>query len=60
MHNTTKDNKNHYLLGFCGMLVTEQVFREVRVFFLPVGHTHQKIDATFSLVTNNLNRTSTY
>lgn len=56
MDNTSKDNKNHYLLGFSGMLVAERVFREVHAFFLPVGHTHQEIDQTFSLVSGNLNR----
>lgn len=55
MDNTSKDNKNHYLVGFCGMLVAEGIFKEVRVFFLPVGHTHQEIDQTFSLVSRGLN-----
>ena len=60
MDNTAKDNKNHYLVGFCGMLVAERVFQEVRVFFLPVGHTHQEIDATFSRVANGLNLWGAY
>jgi len=60
MDNTAKDNKNHYLLGFCGMLLAEGVFREVRVFFLPVGHTHQEIDQTFSRVAASINNVGAY
>ncbi len=60
MDNTAKDNKNHYLLGFCGMLVAEGVFEEVRVFFLPVGHTHQVIDQTFSLISKKLSSRGAY
>lgn len=55
MDNTSRDNKNHYLIGFAGMLVAERIFQEVRVFFLPVGHTHNEIDQTFSLVSQGLN-----
>ena len=50
MDNTAKDNKNHYLFGFAGMLLTEGYFTEVEAHFLPVGHTHQEIDQSFSLV----------
>lgn len=54
MDNTAKDNKNHYLLGYCGMLLAEGLFAEVEVNFLPVGHTHQEIDQTFCLVSKKL------
>ena len=54
MDNTAKDNKNHYLLGYCGMLLAEGLFEEVEVNFLPVGHTHQEIDQTFCLVSKKL------
>ena len=54
MDNTAKDNKNHYLLGYCGLLVAEGLFEEVEVNFLPVGHTHQEIDQTFCLVSKKL------
>ena len=50
MDNTAKDNKNHNLLGFAGMLLSEGYFQEVEAHFLPVGHTHQEIDQSFSLV----------
>ena len=50
MDNTAKDNKNHFLFGFAGMLLAEGYFKEVEAHFLPVGHTHQEIDQSFSLV----------
>ena len=50
MDNTSKDNKNHYLIGYAGMLLSEGLFQEVEAHFLPVGHTHQEIDQSFSLV----------
>ena len=54
MDNTAKDNKNHYLLGYYGMLLVEGLFEEVEVNFLPVGHTHQEIDQIFCLVSKKL------
>lgn len=56
MDNTGKDNKNHYLVGFAGMLLSEGLFQEVEAHFLPVGHTHQEIDQSFSLVSKALKR----
>lgn len=50
MDNTSKDNKNHFLFGFAGMLLAEAYFEEIEAHFLPVGHTHQEIDQSFSLV----------
>ena len=55
MDNSGRDNKNHFLLGYCGLLVAEGVFEEVEAYFLPVGHTHNEIDATFSLVSRAIN-----
>ena len=60
MDNTAKDNKNHYLLGFCTILIAEHVFKEVEVFFLPMGHTHQDIDQTFSLITRRISQHRAY
>ena len=56
MDNTGKDNKNHYLVGFAGMLLSEGLFQEVEAHFLPIGHTHQEIDQSFSLVSKALKR----
>jgi hypothetical protein len=60
MDNTAKDNKNHYLLGFCSMLIAERLFETVEVFFLPVGHTHQDVDQAFSLVSKKLKESGAY
>ena len=45
MDNCSGDNKNYTILGFCNFLVVaEGVFEQVKVGFLPVGHTHEDID----------------
>jgi hypothetical protein len=45
---TTRQNKNQYLFGYLGGLIARGVFDEILVSFLPVGHTHEDIDALFS------------
>ena len=50
LDNTTKDNKNAAVLGFLGWLVLIGCFEKVRVRFLPVGHTHEDIDALFGVL----------
>ena len=56
LDNTAKDNKNHFLLGYCGLLLAEGLFEEVEVFFLPVGHTHNEVDQVFSLISKAVAR----
>jgi hypothetical protein len=41
------DNKNYTMACFCEWLVKTRVFRKVKMCFLPVGHTHEDIDACF-------------
>ena len=48
LDNCAGENKNRYLLFFCGLLVAWKIFRKVKVSFLPVGHTHEDIDQMFS------------
>lgn len=43
MDNTSKQNKNKYMLGFLACLVAWGVCRQVVLSFLPVGHTHEDI-----------------
>ena len=38
------------MMGFLAALVKRGIFQEVRVGFLPVGHTHDEIDAWFSKI----------
>ena len=60
MDNSGRDNKNHWLLGFCALLLKERLFQEVEVYFLPVGHTHCDIDATFSKVASRIRGRGAY
>jgi hypothetical protein len=41
MDNCVKDNTNRYLLAFFLLLTTRDVFKEVKLGFLVVGHTHE-------------------
>jgi hypothetical protein len=47
MDNNVKDNKNKYLLTSLSFFIVRDVFEEVRLGFLVVGHTHEDIDACF-------------
>ncbi|XP_052275699.1 uncharacterized protein LOC127875011 [Dreissena polymorpha] len=53
--NCWRENKNRYVFAFLELLVAEQVFHEVHMSFLIVGHTHEDIDAKFSEVSRLLN-----
>lgn len=46
--NCTRENKNRFFMAFIECLVAWSVFEEVEVGFLPVGHTHEDIDQSFS------------
>lgn len=43
------DNKNRWMLGFLGLLVKQAKFADVYASMLIVGHTHEDIDAEFSI-----------
>ncbi|XP_076112589.1 uncharacterized protein LOC143080569 [Mytilus galloprovincialis] len=45
------------MLAFCELLVRTNVFKEVHLSFLYVGHTHEDIDAAFSRVSEKLRKT---
>ena len=47
---SSRENKNRYVFGYCGLLVKCGLFKEVNVHFLPVGHTHEDIDQLFSRI----------
>ena len=48
MDNTWQENKNQMMFAFLGSLVESGVVKDVRLNFLPVGHTHEDIDQMFS------------
>ena len=48
LDNTTHQNKGKFLVAFLSLLVKAKVFKKVFVVFLPVGHTHERVDQMFS------------
>jgi len=54
MDNYVKDNKNRYLLAFLLLLMAREVFEEVRLGFLRVGHTYEDIDGCFGYLSKKL------
>ena len=53
-NNCTRENKNRYLLSYLELLVRNDVFEEVHLCFLPIGHTHADIDQSFSSVATRM------
>jgi hypothetical protein len=60
LDNTTKENKNKYVLSYLTYLVRMGVFEKVRLNFLLVGHTHEDIDQMFSCFSGNLRKKETH
>lgn len=54
LDNTTAENKNATVIGFVSLLVAWGVFTEASIFFLPVGHTYNELDAAFSPLIDSL------
>jgi hypothetical protein len=54
MDNCVKDNKNWHLLAFLSLLMARDVFEEVKLGFLVVGHTHEDIDGCFGYLSKKL------
>jgi hypothetical protein len=52
--NYVKDNKNRYLLTFLSLLMAREVFEEVKLRILMVGHTHEDIDGCFGYLSKKL------
>jgi len=48
LDNTSKQNKNKFMLGYLACLVAWGVCRQVIISFLPVGHTHEDIGILLS------------
>lgn len=48
--NCGRENKNQHMVDFLGWLVHAGFFKEARIYFLPVGHTHTIIDQHYSVV----------
>ena len=48
------DNKNKTIFGMCELLRDMKVFRKIKYSFLPVGHTHEDVDASFGALSRRL------
>ncbi len=48
------DNKNLTMYSLCELLRDKGVFRKVKYSFLPVGHTHEDVDASFGCLSRAL------
>ncbi len=60
MDNCVKNNKNQCLLVFLSLLMRRDVFEEVKLGFLVVGHTHEDIDGYFSYLLKKLMEENNY
>ena len=49
-----KDNKNFVITGLCEMMRDSGVFKKVKLSYLPVGHTHEDVDASFGALSKML------
>lgn len=56
LDNTTAENKNQTMIGAVALLVAWGVFNEAVIFFMPVGHTFNELDAAFSPLITSLFR----
>jgi hypothetical protein len=60
MDNCVKDNKNRQLPTFLSLLTIREVFKEVQLGFLVVGHTHENIDESFGYLLKKLREQNNY
>ena len=49
-----KQCKNKFIIGWLGLLVGRGVFKKILATYLPVGHTHEDIDALFGVIANQI------
>jgi hypothetical protein len=60
MDNYVKDNKNWHFLVVFSLLTAKDVFEEMKLGFLIVGHTHDDIDGYFSYMSKKLRKIIIY
>ncbi len=56
MDNCVKDSKNHHMLVFLSLQNTQEVFEEVQLGFLVIGHTHENIDQNSGYLSKKLKK----
>lgn len=57
---SASDNKNKSMYMLCEIFVKLGIFEKVKINFLPVGHTHEDIDACFGAGSHILHRNSAF
>eukprot|EP00873_Tetraselmis_striata_P039489 jgi/Tetstr1/459753/TSEL_005106.t1 len=60
MDNTVTENKNRNVAALCNWLVSIGICDVIHLVFLPVGHTHERVDQIFSRICLALSRSSAY
>eukprot|EP00873_Tetraselmis_striata_P041582 jgi/Tetstr1/461846/TSEL_006925.t1 len=60
MDNTVRENKNRNVAALCNWLVSIGICDVIHLVFLPVGHTHERVDQIFSRISLALSRSSAY
>src|SRR5450759_4357477 len=60
LDNALGDNKNRYMFAYLSLLTARQVFEEIIVGFLIVGHTHEDVDAMFGHFSEALKHSPVY
>eukprot|EP00873_Tetraselmis_striata_P008677 jgi/Tetstr1/428941/TSEL_018917.t1 len=60
MDNTVRENKNRNVAALCNWLGSIGICDVIRLAFLPVGHTHERVDQIFSRISLALSRSSAY
>ncbi len=60
MDNCVKDNKNQHLLAFLSLLMARDVFEDVKLGILIIGHTHEDIDECFGYLSKKLREENNY
>jgi hypothetical protein len=60
MDNCVKNNKNQHLLSFLSLLTLRDVFKEVKLGFFIIGHTHEDINGYFGYLSKKLKEENNY
>ena len=55
---SSSENKNYSFAGLTQLLVMRKIFDKVKISFLPVGHTHEDIDAVFGRASQNMHKSN--
>jgi hypothetical protein len=58
--NCWRENKNRFVFAFLSLLVKFEIFKEVEMGFMIVGHTHTDVDAMFSVISRRLKERNAY